>query len=91
MAAPCSIAVATAPTINYLNTGSAAHFAGDLPFPGTSIGTNVDNIVVLVTGQVVIPEAGPWTFGVNSDDGFSLELTRVVSDSNFSETSDLVG
>ncbi len=63
-------------TINYLNTGSAAHFAADLPFPGTQIGVNVDDFVVLVTGSIIIPTAGAWTFGVNSDDGFSLELSR---------------
>ena len=64
------------PTINYLNTGAGAHFLGDIPFPGTQINVDVNDFVVLVTGSVLIPTAGPWTFGVNSDDGFELELTR---------------
>ena len=63
-------------TINYLNTGTGAHFAGDLPFPGTQLNVDANDFVVLATASVVIPTAGPWTFGVNSDDGFSLELSR---------------
>ena len=74
-----SVQTARPPTINYLNTGSAAHFAGDLPFPGTQLNVDTDDFVVLVTGSVLIPTAGPWTFGVNSDDGFSLELSRQPS------------
>lgn len=71
-----SIHSETAPVINYLNTGSAAHYAGDRTFPGMTIGTDVNDFVVLATGHIIIPAAGAWTFGVNSDDGFSLELTR---------------
>ncbi len=62
--------------INYLNTGGTAHFAADLPFPGTTIGSDVDDFVILATGTVIIPAAGNWTFGVNSDDGFALQLTH---------------
>ncbi|RIK67092.1 MAG: hypothetical protein DCC65_07680 [Planctomycetota bacterium] len=71
-----SVVTASAPVINYLNTGGTARFGSDSPFPGTTIGTNVDDFVLLVTGSVVIPSPGDWTFGVNSDDGFSLELTN---------------
>ena len=71
-----SVLTARPATINYLNTGSGAHFAGDIPFPGTTINVDVNDFVVLVTGSVLIPTAGPWTFGVNSDDGFELELNR---------------
>ena len=63
-------------TINYLNTGGSAHFGGDLPFPSTQINVDVNDFVVVATGTIVIPTTGPWTFGVNSDDGFSLELSR---------------
>jgi hypothetical protein len=72
------IQVVSAPTafVNFRNTGAIGHFAGDLPFPGTTIGTDVNDFVVLVTASVLIPEPGPWTFGVNSDDGFGLELSR---------------
>ena len=71
-----SVLVAHPSTINYLNTGSGAHFGGDVPFPGQQIGTDVNDFVVVATGSIAIPAAGPWTFGVNSDDGFELELTR---------------
>lgn len=67
---------AQAAYINYLNTGGTAHFAADLPFPSTTIGSDVDDFVILATGTVVIPTAGNWTFGVNSDDGFALQLTH---------------
>ncbi len=65
-----------ATVINYFNTGTPGHFDNDRPFPGTQMNADVDNFVVLVTGKVLIPSAGEWTFGVNSDDGFGLTLTR---------------
>jgi len=71
-----SVVTETAPVINYYNTGGTGRFGNDNPFPGTTIGTNVEDFVVLVTGTVYIPATGNWTFGVNSDDGFGLELTR---------------
>ncbi len=61
--------------INYFNTGSPGNFEGDRPFPGTVMNADVEDFVILVTGKVMIPQAGNWTFGVNSDDGFSLTLT----------------
>lgn len=63
-------------TINYFNTGSPGNFDGDRPFPGTTMNADVEDFVVLVTGKVIIPQTGNWTFGVNSDDGFALTLTR---------------
>jgi hypothetical protein len=71
-----SMAHETAGVINYLNTGGSAHYGSDRTFPGMSIGTDINDFVVLITGDVIIPAAGPWTFGVNSDDGFGLELSR---------------
>ena len=64
-----------AATINYFNTGSLGHFDDDQPFPGTQLNVDVEDFVVLVTGTVVIPTAGEWTFGVSSDDGFGMTLT----------------
>jgi hypothetical protein len=64
-----------APVINFFNTDVGGNFAADKPFPGTTINVNVDNFVILVTGTIIIPSAGPWTFGVSSDDGFGLKLT----------------
>lgn len=71
-----TVVTKTAGVINFFNTGDQGHFAADSPFPGTTMGVDVDNYVILVTATLVIPSAGPWTFGVNSDDGFGLTLTK---------------
>src|SRR3989442_23058 len=63
-----------APVINYLNTGGSAHYANDRAFPGFTIGPDRDNFVIEATATITIPAAGNWTFGVNSDDGFSLTI-----------------
>ena len=64
----------TARTVNYLNSGSGANFPGDVTFPGLTIQVDADNFVLEATGIVTIPSSGTWTFGVNSDDGFSVTL-----------------
>jgi hypothetical protein len=74
-----TVVTAPASVINYLNTGSIAHYVNDRPFPGTTIGNDVENFVILATGMVSIPQTGYWTFGVNSDDGFELKLTKGTS------------
>jgi hypothetical protein len=67
-------------TINYVNTGTGANFAGDLTFPGFTIGVDMDNFVMEATGTLTIPLSGLWTFGVNSDDGFRCQIgTNVFS------------
>jgi hypothetical protein len=71
-------AAETASVINYLNTGSNGNYDNDNPFPSTNIGQIVEDFVILVTGNVLIPLAGDWTFGVSSDDGFELELTNGI-------------
>src|SRR6266480_7343589 len=63
-----------APVINYLNTSGSANYANDRTFPGFSIGVDMNNYVIEATATITIPAAGNWTFGVNSDDGFSLAL-----------------
>ncbi len=65
-----------AQTINYFNTGSPGEFDSDKPFPGTTMNTDVENFVILVKGKVLIPQTGNWTFGVSSDDGYSMTLTK---------------
>jgi hypothetical protein len=71
-----TVASETSPVINYLNTSDNGHFGDDRPFPSTTIGDDVDDYVVLVTGKVLIPQTGDWSFGVNSDDGFGVEMTN---------------
>jgi hypothetical protein len=78
------VASETASVINYFNTGSEGHFTDNNPFPSTNIGDDVDDFVVLVTGKVLIPIAGDWSFGVNSDDGFGLQMTNGSSVITFS-------
>lgn len=69
-----SVFTATAPSINYLSTESGANFAGDVTFPGFTINVDENNFVTEATGILTIPSAGSWTFGVNSDDGFSVSI-----------------
>jgi len=64
----------TVPFIDFLNSGGAGHYTADqTDYPGF-LGGDQNNFVIEATGFVDIPTAGAWTFGVNSDDGFSLEL-----------------
>jgi len=79
-----SVAAETAPVINYFNTSGSGNYANDNPFPSTAIGSDVDDYVVLVTGKFLIPMAGDWTFGVNSDDGFGMEMTNGTNTLTFS-------
>ena len=79
-----SVAAETAPVINYFNTSGGGNYANDNPFPSTVIGSDVDDYVVLVTGKVLIPMGGDWTFGVNSDDGFGMEMTNGTDTLTFS-------
>ncbi len=71
-----AVAREQARVINYFNTGGLGNFDSDRPFPGTTMNADVEDFVILVTGKVMIPATGEWTFGVSSDDGFSLTLTR---------------
>ncbi|PYI89528.1 MAG: hypothetical protein DME26_01030, partial [Verrucomicrobia bacterium] len=60
--------------INYFGTGADGHYGNNSPFPGTTVGVDVDDFVVEITAILTIPAAGNWTFGVNSDDGFGLTI-----------------
>ena len=69
-----AVFTATAPAINYLNTGGGANFGGDVTFPGFTINVDENNFVTEAVGIITIPTPGSWTFGVNSDDGFSVTI-----------------
>ncbi len=60
--------------INYENTGGGAHYGNDRTMPGLVIGVDADNYVLEARARITIPNPGNWTFGVNSDDGFSLVI-----------------
>jgi hypothetical protein len=71
-----SVVSGNAAFINYLNTGPSSHFENDATFGGLRIGEDIDDFVLEASGSIQIPASGPWTFGVNSDDGFELVLQR---------------
>ena len=60
--------------VNYVNTGGGANFGGDFTFPGLTINVEADNFVTEATGILTIPTNGLYTFGVNSDDGFRVDI-----------------
>jgi len=62
------------PVINFINSGPEGHFASTNQFPGQS--GAVTNYVIQATYRVFIPTTGYYTFGVSSDDGFSLSLSN---------------
>jgi len=72
------VTVANTPVVDFAGNGASGHYNRDLLFPGAAPGVDEDNFAVLATGIVTIPEAGPWTFGVMSDDGFVLDLSNGV-------------
>lgn len=69
-----AVFTASPATVNYENTGGGANFPGDLTFPGFTLGVDMDNFVTEATGIITIPTSGSWTFGVNSDDGFTCSI-----------------
>ena len=62
--------------MNFLDAGGDGHFSGDDPFPGMTVGEGLNEYVLQATGTLTITssQAGYYTFGVNSDDGFTLTI-----------------
>ncbi len=60
--------------INYRNTEWGAHYGNDYTYPGFVMGADIDSFVIEAIATLSIPEAGTYTFGVNSDDGFLLTI-----------------
>ncbi|HTD65555.1 MAG TPA: lamin tail domain-containing protein, partial [Candidatus Limnocylindria bacterium] len=69
-----SVFTETRAVVNYVNTEGGANFGGDATFPGLTIGVDINNFVLEAAGILTIPSAGNWTFGVNSDDGFRVDI-----------------
>jgi hypothetical protein len=69
-----SVTSENATVINYFNTGGDGNYGNSQPFPGQTIGVDVDDFVIEASATITFPVAGPWTFGVNSDDGFRLNI-----------------
>jgi hypothetical protein len=75
-----AVASGNFPVINFFGTGSEAHYVNNFAFPTQIPGQDVEDFVVEAKGTVTIPAAGAWSFGVNSDDGFRLDVgTNSVS------------
>jgi hypothetical protein len=68
------VASATPAVINYHGLGNNGHYGADSPFPGDASGGSATNFIVEATADILIPAAGAYTFGVNSDDGFSVSI-----------------
>ncbi len=64
----------TASFIDFFNTGGRGNYANDIAFPGQGF-NDINDFVLEAEGAIIIPSAGNWSFGVNSDDGFSLDIT----------------
>ena len=69
----------TSPVLNFYDTVSGTGDATNLlypkttVFPGDGIGGS-NNFVMLAKTTIDVPEAGDYTFGVNSDDGMGLRV-----------------
>jgi hypothetical protein len=73
------------PVVNFLGDGSDGHYGNNRPFPSGG----PDEHCIRATGTIVIPTAGAWTFGLNSDDGGRIRINGVdvmVDDSNHAPT-----
>lgn len=71
-----STASGTSPVVNFEDPqypGTGFHFSGKTPFVINTSAID-ENFAIEAKGDVVIPTAGNYTFGVNSDDGFSVTI-----------------
>jgi hypothetical protein len=70
----------TAGYVNFRNTGGDAYFSGGLNPPGINPAyTSTLNFAMEAKGWITISQAGLYTFGVNSDDGFGLTITGAMT------------
>ena len=73
-----SVVSKTEGVLDFEDSSKVGHFTNfETAFPGMTIGEDLSNIVMQATGtlQISASQAGYYTFGVNSDDGFSLTIT----------------
>ena len=77
------------PTLNFLDTGNDGNFGNNQIFPGGG----GDDFVLQGTATIVIPTAGIWTFGINSDDGGRIRVNgiNVVVDDSLHGVQDHLG
>ncbi|MFO1524323.1 MAG: lamin tail domain-containing protein, partial [Kiritimatiellia bacterium] len=58
------------PRFNFLGEGAEGRFGDNLTLPVWA----AEHYVNRVTGTIILPSAGPWTFGLNSDDGGRISV-----------------
>ncbi|HNQ91088.1 MAG TPA: hypothetical protein PKM73_20940 [Verrucomicrobiota bacterium] len=71
-----AITDATSPVVNFTDPGGAGGpgiFLGEITIPGDRAGGD-DDFVISAQAKINITEAGAYTFGVHSDDGFALRI-----------------
>ncbi len=61
------------PVVNFFDTGVSGNYGSDAAFP-LNTAADDNEFVLEAVSYVAIPTNGFWTFGVNSDDGFWLEI-----------------
>lgn len=81
----------TSATLNYMDTGGGGHFANDTGFPGMIVNQGLSYYAVQATGTITITQSGFYTFGVNSDDGFSMTIGGGVGLKNGVNTTSISG
>lgn len=79
----------TMATLNLLGDGGDGHY----DFNSIPPGGGGDDYVIVATGAVVIPAAGAYTFGINTDDGGQVLIdgVEVVRDDNYHAPEDHFG
>lgn len=64
--------------VDFADYNTVGRFPGALPFPGRASLTDVNNIVLNVTGTIIVPTTGTYTFAVRSDDGSRIKIDGVT-------------
>jgi hypothetical protein len=60
---------------NYSGAGNATRYTtGQIEFPGEISGTDYNHIATEVHAQITIPAAGAWTFGLDHNEGYLLQI-----------------
>ncbi len=60
---------------NYSGAGNATRFtAGQIEFPGQTSGTDYNHVATEVHALITIPAAGAWTFGLDHNEGYLLQI-----------------
>jgi hypothetical protein len=63
-------------TVNFVENGGAGNFGGDSPI---LLGNGRDNFAAIYQGTIRVPQTGVYTFGITSDDGFTLAFDNGTS------------